>query len=243
MAQERDGNGFLDAVNRSPLSWLIAAVNLGIFTLAWIRGGSAGLGVDTEVLLNLGASNRYYVQSGDFWRLLTAVFLHSDWVHVLVNTVFMFSWCAMVERTVGSAWFAFAYLTMGVGSFAVSVLGRPGTSVGASGAGFGMIAVVLAMLYRREGSWNNFTSNPYVRSIVSQVAFWILIGFFVLRGMDNFAHVGGLVLGMGCGLVLERRRGRHEVKWMVSLGAYILVWLGLVVAACIPGMGFGKPGG
>lgn len=240
MAPERDGNGPLDLVNRSPLTWLIAAINLGIFTLAWIRGGSSGIGVDTEVLLNLGASNRYDVQSGEYWRLLTAVFLHADWIHVLVNTVFMFSWCSMVERTVGPGWFAFAYLSTGIGSFAVSVLGRPGTSVGASGAGFGLIAVVLAMLYRRERNWNNFVSNPYVRSILSQVVFWILIGFFVFRGMDNFAHIGGLILGLFCGLILERRRGRHEVTWRISLGAYILVWLGVVIAACIPGMGFGN---
>lgn len=240
MAREREGDGLVDIVNRSPLTWLITAINLGIFTLAWIRGGSSGLGVDVEVLLSLGASNRAYVQDGDYWRLLTAVFLHSDWIHVLVNSVFMFSWCATVERTVGPGWFAFAYLTMGSGSFAASVLGRPYTSVGASGAGFGMIAVVLAMLYRREGNWNSFISNPYVRSILSQVAFWILIGFFVFRGMDNVAHVGGLVLGVLCGLILERRRGRREVKWMLTLGAYILVWAGVVVASCIPGMGFGQ---
>ena len=243
MARDREGTGPLDFINRTPLSCLITAINLGIFTLAWIRGGSAGIGVDTEVLLKLGASMRYFVQGGDYWRLLTAVFLHADWIHVLVNTVFMFSWCAMIERTVGPWWFAFAYLTTGVGSFAVSVLGSPGPSVGASGAGFGMIAVVLAMLYRREGNWHNFISNPYVRSILSQVGFWILIGFFVLRGMDNFAHVGGLVLGAGCGLILERRRGRHEGTWMISLGAYILVWAGVVVASCIPGMGYGELGG
>src|SRR5258707_10045985 len=95
MAREREGNGLVDLINRSPLTWLIAAVNLGIFTLAWIRGGSSGIGVDTEVLLNLGASNRHFVQGGEYWRLLTAVFLHADWIHVLVNTVFMFSWCVM----------------------------------------------------------------------------------------------------------------------------------------------------
>jgi len=242
MRRSSDGNPLLDFANRIPLTLLITAINLGIFILGWVRGGATGMQVDSGVLLNLGASMRHLVQDGDYWRLLTAVFLHANWLHVLVNTVFMFSWCAAIERSVGAAWFAFAYLTTGIGSFAVSVLCKPGPSVGASGAGFGMVAVTMAMLYRREGTWDNFMANPFVRSIFAQAAFWLLAGFFFFRGIDHYAHAGGLVLGIFCGLILERRRGRHEVKWMLSLGAYILVWLGLVVVACIPGMGFGQLG-
>jgi len=239
MSRDREGSSLADVVLQTPLTWLICALNIGIFVLAWMRDGSQGAGVDTEILIRLGASMRYYVQHGDYWRLITAVFLHANWVHLAVNTFFMFSWCAAIERTVGSGWFAFAYLTTGIGGYAVSVLGKAGPSVGASGAGYGMIAVTMAILYRREGDWGRFMSSPFVRSTLTQAVVWILAGFLLMSRMDNYAHVGGLAFGVLCGLILERRRGRHEVKWMVSLAAYILVWAGAVVASCIPGMGLG----
>jgi rhomboid protease GluP len=237
MSGPREGGSLADVVLQTPLTWLISALNLGVFLVSWIRGPE-GMDVETDVLLKMGASMRYYVQGGEYWRLLTAVFLHGSWLHVGVNTICMFSWCAAIERAVGSRWFAFAYLTTGIGSYAVSVLSSPVPSVGASGAGFGMIAVTLAILYRREGSWAHFIGNPFVRQTINWAVAWILAGIFLIQGLDNSAHVGGLVFGVFCGLILERRRGRHEVRWMAALAAYLLVWAGVIVAACTPGMGF-----
>lgn len=240
MGRSREGSFLGNVVNECPLTWFIAALNVGIFVLAWVRSGAAGASVETEVLLKLGASMRIFVQLGaEWWRLLTAVFLHANWLHLLFNVTFMFSWCAAIEKSVGSGWFAFAYLTTGIGGFAVSVLGKEGPSVGASGAGYGMLAVALALLYRREGSWDRFTANPFVRQVVISSVFWTLLTLATVSRLDHYAHAGGFVLGAACGLVLGRRRGRDEVKWMLSLAAYILVWVGVVVAACIPGVGLG----
>jgi rhomboid protease GluP len=202
-----------------------------------MRDGSFGLDVDAQILLNLGASMRYFVQGGEYWRLATAVFLHANWIHLLVNTVFMFRWCVEIEKTVGSTRFAIAYLTTGTAGYAASVLCKSTMSVGASGAGFGMIAVTLGILYRRMGSWETFISNPFVRSTVSQAAFWILAGILLIRRMDNYAHVGGLVFGILCGLIVERRSVRRDLGWVLSWSAYLLVWAGIVVAACVPGWG------
>lgn len=233
----REGSSLADVVLLSPLTWLISAINLGVFTLCWWRGHE-GLDADPVVLLKLGWSMRHFVQSGEYWRLLTAVFLHASWIHVGINTICMFGWCASIERAVGSRWFAFAYLTTGIGASATSVLASPGPSVGASGAGFGMIAVTLAILYRREGDWGRFLANPFVRTTINWAGGWILAGFFLIPGLDNFAHLGGLAFGVFCGLLVERRRGRHEARWMAWLAAYILVWAGVVAAACTPGVGF-----
>ena len=233
----RERSSLVDEILHSPLAWLVSAVNLGVFTLAWLRDGSYGFGVDTQILLNLGASMRYFVQGGEYWRLVTAIFLHANWLHLLVNTVFMFRWCVEIERTVGSTRFAIAYLTTGIAGYAVSVLFRSGPSVGASGAGFGMIAVTLGILYRRMGSWQTFIGNPFVRSTISQAGFWILAGFFLIRRMDNYAHLGGLVFGILCGLIIERRRARQGPGWLVPWAAYLVVWAAVVVAACIPGWG------
>jgi rhomboid protease GluP len=237
----RAARSLADRVLESPITWLITAINLGVFTIAWIQGEHGGESLSGETLLSYGAMERYRVWAGDYWRLLTAVFLHVGWIHLLWNTWGLFGWCASIERTVGSLWFAFAYLTTGIGASAVSVLAHPAFGAGASGAGFGMISVTLSILYRRAGSWDSFISNPFVKQVLVNTAIWVVIGFTALR-MDNYAHLGGFVFGIPAGLIVESRRGRNRRLWIAGLAAYILVWLGVVVASCIPGLGFGNPG-
>ena len=237
MRSER--GGFIDRLLESPVIWFITALNLGIFGIAWSRGEMVGGDLTRETLLAFGANARYHIWSGEYWRLLSAVFLHVGVIHLLWNTWAMFGWCAGVERTVGSAWFTFAYLSTGIGASAVSVLSHHVISAGASGAGFGMISVTLSMLYRRAGSWEAFMANPFVKQVLVNTAIWVAIGFTAVAAMDNYAHLGGFAFGIPCGLLVESRRGRKRSAWFVALAAYILVWGGVVVAACIPGVGIG----
>lgn len=233
-----------DRILESPVTWLITAINFGVFTIAWIHQGDYRESLNSETVHTYGGVWRYSVWGGEYWRLLTAVFLHIGWIHLLWNSWILFSWCREIERTVGSAWFAFAYATTGIGASAVSVIGHPVLGAGASGAGFGMFAVVLSILYRRAGSWQAFIASPSAKQILGNVVLILVIGFVMLSGfMDNYAHLGGFILGIPCGLVLEARRGKNRTSWMVWLAAYMLLWLGVVVVACIPGLGFGRPGG
>ncbi|RPH47757.1 MAG: rhomboid family intramembrane serine protease [Planctomycetota bacterium] len=234
-----ESRSFPDRILESPITWLVTAINLGVFTIAFLQGEHRGESLTGETLITYGAVERYRVWNGDYWRLATAMFLHIGWIHLLWNTWAMFSWCAVIERTVGSAWFAFAYLTTGIGACALSVLGHHVLSVGASGAGFGMSAVILSLLYRREGSWNAFIASPTVKNILVNTGIWIAIGFAGLVRMDNYAHLGGFALGIPCGLLLGFRRSRNRTLWIAGLAAYILGWLALVVIACIPGMAIG----
>lgn len=238
MSDGRSGVSFVDRILQSPLTWLISALNVGIFLLTWFRGESHRASVDGEVLESYGWMVRHLIQHGEPWRLLTAMFLHSDWLHMAVNVVFMFSLCAAVERYSGAGWFAFAYLTTGIASFAVSALVQPYPSVGASGAAFGILGVFLALIYRREGSWDAFISNPGVRSMLVQAGGWILMSYFLFPRVDNSAHIGGFLFGFPCGLVMGNRQGRRRPAWIASLAAYVLVWLGVVALACTPGMGY-----
>jgi rhomboid protease GluP len=239
MSGERSSS-VADYILESPITWLITAINVGVFAIAWTQGEHAGGQLSTETLLHFGGDYRYLVWRGDYWRLLTCVFLHVGWVHLIWNTWALFSWCASVEKTVGSIWFAFAYVTTGIGSSAISVLGHAAPSAGASGAGFGMVSVILALLYRRAGSWDAFISNAHVKNILVNTGIWVAIGLSGVARMDNYAHLGGFALGIPCGLLLEARRGKHRGRWIAGLAAYMVVWLGVVVAACVPGLGMGE---
>lgn len=243
MSGARGARSLADWILETPITWLFTAINLGVFIIAYLHDGGAREGLTWDTLVSYGGSSRSRVWSGDYWRLLTAVFLHGGWIHLLVNTVFLFGWCADVERTVGSLWFSFAYMTTGIGASAVSIIARPTLSVGASGAGFGIVAVTLAILYRRAGSWEGFISSPGVRRILGMSVILLVVGFTMLpQTLDNYAHLGGFALGIPCGLLLESRRGRRRPLWIAGVVAYMVVWVGLIVVACIPGFGFGRPG-
>ena len=233
--------GPVERLLESPVTWLITALNLGIFIIAFTRGEMKDGSLSIETLYAFGANERGHVwYGGEYWRLVSCVFLHLGILHLLWNTWGMFGWCASIERTVGSLWFAFAYLTTGIGSFATSVLFRQGPSVGASGAAFGMIAVTLALLHRRAGSWESFMSAPYVKSILVNTGVWVLIGFTMMQGVDNWAHLGGFAFGVPCGLLLEPPRGKRRPAWMLGLAAYMVVWVAVVGAACTPGLGLNR---
>jgi rhomboid protease GluP len=239
----RGSNSVADRVLEIPVTWLITAINLGVFLIAWTQGEHGREGLSLETLIAYGAVGRHLLWAHDYWRLLTAVFLHGGLIHLFLNSWMLLVWCGEVERTVGSLWFTFAYVTIGIGASAVSMLCHPVISVGASGALFGILSVVLAILYRRLGSWESFMANRGVRQLLMNVVFWLVIGFGVMGGtIDNYAHLGGFLFGIPCGFIVERRRGRYRPIWIAGLVAYILVWLGVVVAACIPGMGFGQIG-
>ena len=239
MSDERRGSPLADYILESPVTWLFTAINLGVFFIVWNRSDTDGSRLTAETLREFGAVYRPLVQGGDYWRLLTAVFLHTGWVHLLWNSWAMFGWCASIEKSVGSGWFAFAYVTTGIGASAVSVLSHTVTAAGASGAGFGMIAVILGLLYRRAGGWDPFIGSPVVKNILVNTGIWIAIGFSGFIRMDNYAHLGGFAFGVPCGLLLGFRRGQNRGRWIAGLAAYMLVFLGVVVAACVPGWGFG----
>jgi len=239
----RDARGLVDRLLESPVTWLVTALNLGIFLIAATRGELQNGSLSIETLYAFGANERGHVwYGGEYWRLVSCVFLHLGILHLLWNTWGMFGWCAGVERSVGSAWFAFAYLSTGIGASAVSLLSHHVISAGASGAGFGMISVTLAILYRRAGTWGLFIGDPHVKQILINTAIWVVIGFTALARMDNAAHLGGFAFGIPCGLLVEGRQGRNRPFWFVALGAYMVVWAGVVIAACIPGLGFGTRG-
>jgi rhomboid protease GluP len=93
----------------------------------------------SQALIAAGALERSQVWAGQWWRLLTAVFLHIGLIHLLANSLFGFSWCRVVERVLGHGRFLALYLVAGLGASASSLLAHDVISAGASGALFGMI--------------------------------------------------------------------------------------------------------
>lgn len=220
----------LQSFLETPASWAIGATNVVFFLIAQSHGDTRL----AENLIRYGALDRGRIwKEGESWRLLTAMFLHVGWLHMVWNTYMMFGWCEHVETELGTVGFVLAYLMTGIGASAVSVLGHRAVSAGASGAGFGMIGVVLMIYYRQLGSWQEFFADPRVLSILKTAALWFFLGIFVIRVMDNWAHGGGFVFGLLGGYALTYPKADHPMRIPI-LVLIVGIWIAVVLASLSP---------
>jgi rhomboid protease GluP len=150
-----------------------------------------------------GANYGPLIASGQWWRLLTAAFVHFGILHLLVNMYALRS-LAIVERLVGTPAFLYVYFVSALGASESSVLWRPGgTSAGASGALFGLLGALLAffLLHRRFLPPQVF--RPMMRGILLTIAINIAFGLMV-PFVDNAAHFGGFATGFIGALCVNR---------------------------------------
>lgn len=162
------------------------------------------------------------VASGEWWRLLTAAFLHAGIVHLLFNAYALFLVGPAVEAAFGRARFLTLYLLAALGGSAATYLfGAPTQgSLGASGAIFGLFGAMFVAA-RRTG----YDVRPIAALIVLN-----LVISFVVPGIDWRAHLGGLAAGaaVAAGFVAAHR-ARRPVLALAAAGAVLLVEVGMLV--------------
>ena len=150
-------------------------------------------------LIGLGAKYGPLIHEGQYWRLLTAGFLHGGFFHILMNSWVLFDLVGEVEQFYGTSRLVFAYILSTFTGFALSFYWHPmSPSVGASAACFGLIGIMLAMgLRQRSDPMAQAVRSYYGRWAVYALIFSFLPGFSI----DIAAHVGGLVGGFAVGLL------------------------------------------
>jgi membrane associated rhomboid family serine protease len=168
----------------------------------------------SEALIAAGALERGLIGAGQWWRLLTAVFLHIGWVHLLANSIFGFGWCRMVERVFGHVRFLALYLLAGVGASAVSMASHDAVGAGASGALFGMIGATLVIHRRLLPGWRPFLRSPATLSVAGQLAVWTVLALAARLPIDHAAHLGGLATGAAAAWIMTRPFPRRAVAWI-----------------------------
>ncbi|RYY33060.1 MAG: rhomboid family intramembrane serine protease [Sphingobacteriaceae bacterium] len=177
---------------------IIIALNVLMFILMVF----CGLGFVTfkgTDLLQWGANFRPAIIAGQYWRLATNVFLHGGLMHLLFNMYGLLFIGIFLEPLLGTGKFAAIYLLTGIMASLASVGWHTDTvSVGASGAIFGMYGVFLALLT------TNLFPKGFKKSFLLSTS--VFVGFNLLYGLtggiDNAAHIGGLLTGIICGYAL-----------------------------------------
>ena len=167
------------------LMYLITAY----LTLAY-AGGSI-FSSDTNVLILLGAKVNNLITQGEYYRLITCMFLHGGIVHVGVNMYSLYAIGPMVEKVYGKVKYIAIYFISGICASLFSYIFSTDVSIGASGAIFGLLGAVLIFAIKSKGK----TGSAFIKSILSVIFINIFIGA-TLPNIDNFAHVGGLFGGM-----------------------------------------------
>ena len=146
---------------------------------------------DTNVLIMLGAKVNELIQQGQYYRLITCMFLHGGIIHLGVNMYSLYAIGPMVEKVYGKTKYVAIYFISGICASIFSYIFSTNVSIGASGAIFGLLGAVLIFAIKSKGK----TGNAFIRSILSVIFINIFIGA-TLPNIDNFAHVGGLLGGM-----------------------------------------------
>ena len=189
-------------------------------------------GISGQILLRFGASIPWPGDLLEPWRLITATFLHGGLLHIGFNMWVLMDIGPQVEELYGSARYLFIYVVSGIGAYLLSgFIGRH-ISIGGSGALLGLIGVLLAITTNRR--------NAAMQMLRSQLIKWLIyIGIMGLMfsGIDNFAHLGGLITGFLLGkYMVDRAPSSPEERRSANL----LGWAtGLAVAASLAMAAFG----
>jgi len=160
-------------------------------------------GFDAEELLFWGANFRHLtVEQHEWWRLLTSMFLHNGFFHLLPNMGALYFCGIFLEPLIGKIKYLVVYLVTGVVAGCVSLWWHEATiSIGASGAIFGLFGVLIALLAEK----NSLTVFTERSAILIQFAMLATLGLLTgLMGfVDNADHIGGFVCGLCIGLMLR----------------------------------------
>lgn len=185
------GNGYF-------VTPILLNLNLLVFILMVLMGVNA-FDPDSESLIRWGANFKPITTAGEPWRLLTNCFLHIGILHLLLNMYALVFIGGILEPYLGKTRFAAAYLLAGIGASAASLWWHDMTiSAGASGAIFGMYGVFLALLT------TDFIHKDIRKSLLTSIS--VFVGYNLLNGLkggiDNAAHIGGLVSGLIMGYAM-----------------------------------------
>ena len=212
----------------------LAAINIGLYALtlylsfqaaeAEMTGTPGWGGVRGDVLVDFGAkAGAEILGGGQWWRLVTATFVHGNLMHIGFNMWVLLDMGPQVEELFQTPKFLVMYLVAGVNGFLLSLFWRPdGISVGASGAILGLVGVLIGASFH-----HGRTGAAYRASLIRWFIYILIFGLF-LR-VDNAAHIGGIATGAVLGYLVPE--GEPETPFEEKLWNALAVVSVLIMAA------------
>lgn len=179
---------------RPVITYALIIINVLVFLAMYIFGKGSE---DTLTLLLFGANYPVLVRAGDYYRLITSAFLHAGLLHLIFNNYALYVIGSQLESFLGKAKFLIIYLVSAICGSLMSMLFSDGISVGASGAIFGLLGSLLYFGY----NYRVYLGTVLKSQIIPLIILNLIIGF-ITPGIDNAAHIGGLLGGLGMTMAL-----------------------------------------
>jgi membrane associated rhomboid family serine protease len=204
------------------LTHILFGANVAVY-LAMAIGSGSVMDFPGHALL-FGANYGPKTLTGQWWRLLTYMFMHGGILHIAINMWCLWDLGALCESLYGRWTYGTIYLITGVAAGLSSVAWNPGVlSVGASGAIFGLAGALIASFYLGEFSLPGIAIRGTSRSLL---VFVVISLFFGGARVDNAAHVGGLVTGLILGAAIAKLAPHEGSSRLRVIALVILAVLG-----------------
>jgi rhomboid protease GluP len=211
------------------VTMIILTINVGLYLATVVfsqRLGEGGgfMNIDGRTLIAFGAKIRAGILGyGQWWRLVTAGFLHGGLLHIAMNSWVLFDLGAQVEDVYGASRLIVMYFLATVSGFLLSTFWTTAISVGASAGIMGFIGAMIALGVRnRHSSAGAAVRGMYVRWAV----YVFILGFLPGLNIDNAAHLGGLAAGFGVAYLAGTPRVSTAVSerlWQGAAAACVLI--------------------
>ena len=209
------------------LTQVILGANVMVFIAMMAAGGGFSMDFTGQLMVHFGANFGPYTLSGQWWRLVTYMFLHGGIFHIAMNMWCLWNLGWLCESIYGRFTYAAIYLITGVAGGLASIGWNPSVlSVGASGAIFGLTGALIASFYLGEFSLSGINIKGTLSSLLFFAGFNLFLGRMV-PGIDNACHVGGLVSGLILGaLIALFAPGHDQPARRVGILLFIVLILG-----------------
>jgi rhomboid protease GluP len=181
---------------KTAIAWTITAINVAVFALMELSGGSTS----TRVLIEFGAKVNPLIAAGEYWRLITPVFLHIGLMHLVFNTFALLSFGRLAEAVFGHGRFLAVYLVSGLTGCLFSYVMSRSLSAGASGAIFG-VAAALAVFFARNRDVKEVGGQGQLSGLLLILSINAVYGVLA-PGIDNWGHAGGFLGGLSLAMWL-----------------------------------------
>lgn len=207
-------------VKKPVITFALIIINVVIFLLMYILGNGS---TDSLTLLVFGANYPSLVRGGEYFRLITSAFLHIGFLHLICNNYALYVIGSQLESFLGKFKFLVVYLVSALCGSLMSMIFTDGISAGASGAIFGLLGSILYFGYNYRVYLGSVLKSQIIPLIILNLA----IGFLT-PGIDNAAHIGGLLGGLGItmalGLKYKTTKFEKANGWII-----MFIYLGFLI--------------
>ena len=188
------------------ITYFLIALNVIFYVVPILLG-------DYQWILNSGCVHGPSIRGGQYYRLLTGMFLHGSIFHIFFNCYALYIIGSQIESFMGKTKYIIIYLFSGImGSLFSMTFGGATASIGASGAIFGLMGALLYFGYY----YRVYLGNVLKSQIIPLILFNLVLGF-IIPGVDNFGHIGGLVGG----LLITRALGVKDKTTTFEKGSFV----------------------